>query len=237
MKPIIGITTSLEGNDKHMLKNGYIDAVIRAGGVPVLFPIGIECDGKQLAETFDGLLLTGGGDPDPTLFGEEPYLDLGEVEPARDATELHLFKEFLTLNKPILGICRGLQLINIACGGNMYQDIYGQKTGVLLQHKQKSAPSHASHFVEVKKGSLLESIVKAPKVKVNSFHHQAVKDVLKPLQVSGIASDGVIEAIESTTHTFVLGLQWHPEALAQKGESFSVRVFHAFIEKCKEGRN
>lgn len=236
MKPVIGITTDVEKNDKHVLNNTYVKAVIRAGGLPIILPVGAEEDVKQFAGLIDGLLLTGGGDIDPTIFGEEPHLRLGDVDPARDAVELDLFKEVLALNKPILGVCRGLQIMNIALGGNMYQDIYAQKEGDLLQHIQKAPNSHGSHFVQVEKESLLESITKTSQIKVNSYHHQAVKDVPKPLIISGVASDGVIEAIESTAHTFVLGVQWHPEALAQKEDAVSLRIFDAFIEKCTESR-
>lgn len=236
MKPIIGITTDLEKNEKHMLNNTYVNAVIHAGGLPILLPIGIEEDVEQFAGLIDGLLLTGGGDLDPTIFGEEPHVLLGSVEPARDAVELNLFKEVLAINKPILGVCRGLQVINIALGGNMYQDIYAQKEGDLLQHSQKALRTHGSHFVQVEKDSLLESITKTNQIKVNSFHHQAVKDIPTPLRISGVASDGVIEAIESTAHRFVLGVQWHPEALAQKSDAVSLQIFDAFIQKCAESR-
>ena len=239
MKPVIGITTDLETNDRRVLNNTYVNAVIRAGGLPIILPVGIEKDAKRFAGMLDGLLLTGGEDIDPMIFEEEPHANLGKVDPMRDTVELNLTKEFLALNKPILGLCRGLQMINVALGGNMYQDIYGQKTqktGILLQHAQKAPTSHPSHFVQVEKGSLLESIAKMSEIKVNSFHHQAVKKVPKPLQVSGVASDGIIEAIESTAHAFVLGVQWHPEALAQNKDAVSLRLFDAFVEKCKESR-
>lgn len=237
MKPIIGITADVGENNRQVLKDTYVKAVIHAGGLPMILPIGIEEEVQQIAGFIDGLLLTGGGDIDPTLFGEEPHQRLGDVEPARDTVELELFKEVLALNKPILGICRGLQIINIAAGGNMYQDIYTQKEGELLQHSQKAPTFHASHFVQVEKGSLLESLAETTQIKVNSYHHQAVKDVPPPLKVSGVASDGVIEAIESTTHRFVLGVQWHPEALVQKEDVVSRRIFDRFIEKSQESRN
>lgn len=237
MKPVIGITTALGENERQVLSNTYVKAVLHAGGLPIILPVGTEQDVKQFAGLIDGLLLTGGGDIDPTVFGEEPHQRLGDVEPARDIVELEIFREVLALNKPILGVCRGLQIMNIALGGNMYQDIYAQKEGELLQHIQKAPTSHASHFVQVEKGSLLASIAKTPQIKVNSYHHQAVKDVPAPLKVSGVASDGVIEAIESTAHHFVLGVQWHPEALAQKEDIVSRQIFDEFIRKSKESRN
>ena len=185
----------------------------------------------------DGILLTGGGDIDPTLFNEEPHAKLGEVTPARDSLEIELAKEMLQVNKPILGICRGLQILNVALGGADYSRYSFTKHKPILQHSQKAPRSHPSHFVQIEKDTILESITETPKIKVNSFHHQAVKDVPKPLIISGTASDGIIEAVESTAHHFVLGVQWHPEALAENGEAVSLRLFNKFIEKCKEGRS
>ena len=236
MKPVIGITTDIEKESKHVLNNNNVQAVIRAGGLPVILPIGIDEDVKQLSTMLDGLLLTGGGDIDPMLFGEEPHKHLGDVSPSRDSIEMALVQEMLKLNKPILGVCRGLQIINIALGGNMYQDIYAQRDVPLLQHAQKAHRHHQSHFVQVKEGSLLESITKSEQIKVNSYHHQAVKDVPLPLIISGVSSDGIIEAIESTKHSFVLGVQWHPEALAENKDTVSLHIFEKFLEKCHESR-
>ena len=236
MKPLIGITTDIEKEGKHVLNHNYVKAVVRAGGVPVILPIGIEQDVKQLSTMLDGLVLTGGGDIDPMLFGEEPHKHLVDVSPSRDSIEMAIVQEMLKVNKPIVGICRGLQIINIALGGNMYQDIYSQRDVPLLQHAQKAHRSHQSHFVQVKEGSLLESIAKSEQIKVNSYHHQAVKDVPLPLIISGVASDGIIEAIESIEHAFVLGVQWHPEALADNEETVSLQLFEKFLEKCHESR-
>ena len=236
MKPVIGITTDIENESKYVLNHNNVQAVLRAGGLPVILPIGIEQDAQQLSTMLDGLLLTGGGDIDPMLFGEEPHKHLGDVSPSRDLIEMTLVQEMLKKNKPILGVCRGLQIINIALGGNMYQDIYSQRDVPLLQHTQKAHRFHQSHFVQVKEGSLLESITKSEQIKVNSYHHQAVKDVPLPLIISGVASDGIIEAIESTEHAFVLGVQWHPEALADNRETASLLLSEKFLKKSLESR-
>jgi putative glutamine amidotransferase len=236
MKPIIGITSDVELTNKHVLNHNYIKAVIQTGGVPVILPIGIEEDVDQLAGMLDGLVVSGGGDIDPLLFGEEPHRHLGEISPGRDASEIALVQQFLALDKPILGICRGLQVLNGAVGGTMYQDIHSQHETTLLQHSQKARREHPSHFVHVEKGSLLESIAECDKFKVNSFHHQAVKNVPVPLMISGVASDGIIEAIESVQHHFVLGVQWHPEALAESGDRVARKIIDKFLDACKERR-
>jgi putative glutamine amidotransferase len=230
MKPIIGITSDVDLNSKHFLSNDYLQALIQGGGIPVILPIGIEEDASQIAETIDGLLLTGGGDIDPALFGEEPLQGLGEISPGRDCLEILLVQHMLQLNKPVLAICRGIQVLNVAAGGDMYQDIYSQISNPILQHKQKAARTHLSHSVTVMERSILACIAGQTHFKVNSFHHQAIRKVSKPFKVTAWSSDGIIEAMESEEHKFVLGVQWHPENLAVHGDIISKRLFEQFIE-------
>lgn len=232
MKPIIGITSNVEFDSKHTLSNEYIQAVIKAGGIPVIIPIGIDADINQIALKIDGLVLSGGGDIDPTLFGEEPHPKLGAISPGRDSLEITLIQRLLELDKPILAICRGIQILSIATGGDMFQDIYSQNESSLLQHSQNATRYHLSHYVQARKDSLLANITGQAEFKVNSFHHQAVRDVVSPLIVSAHASDGVVEAIESVSHKFVLGVQWHPEPLALHDEHISQAIFRRFIESC-----
>jgi len=234
MKPVIGLTCSID-NQKHFLNNDYTEAIIRAGGLPLVIPMGTETDVVQLAGLVDGLLLTGGNDPNPFLFGQEPHPRLGEVTPDRDALEVELARHFLYLNKPILGICRGMQILNVAVGGTLYQDI-SQHKGELLQHLQDAPRFHASHYVHVEEGSILQQLSGQERITVNSFHHQAVRDVAPSFVASGIASDGIIEAIESRRHRFVLGVQWHPEGMAMKGEPVSIKLFEHFLSVCATGR-
>lgn len=235
MKPIIGITSSMETDESYyMVDNNNIKAIAQAGGLPVILPyLPVETDIEQIANMIDGLYATGGYDIDPTLFREEPHPNLGTIIPARDAFEITLMKRLLAMGKPILGVCRGCQILNIAVGGDMYQDIYAQIDRTLLQHSQKAPKDHASHFIDVLKGSLLHRLTDAEKLKVNSRHHQANRNVSDPFQVSGKASDGIIEAIESKAHAFALGLQWHPENLAVSGDDHSLRVFQGFIKSCQ----
>ena len=235
LKPIIGITSNIDATT-HSLQNTYIQAVITGGGIPIVIPTGLESDAQQITELIDGLIVTGGGDMDPLLFNEEPVLKLGDVTPERDTIELELVNRMLAADKPILGICRGHQVINVALGGTLYQDIVSQHTAQLLQHNQKAKREHQSHIVHIERGTLLASIAAAEQIKVNSFHHQALKDVPSPLVISGKASDGIIEAIESTEHHFVIGVQWHPEALLDKDDQVSVRLFNAYMKACVEKR-
>lgn len=233
MRAIIGVSSNIK-EDLLSVPLSNVRAITQFGGVPIVLP-NLEMDGiEEIASTIDGLLLTGGGDIDPTLFGEEPLPGLGNIVPERDRFEVALIQKMLKLNKPILGICRGAQIMSIAMGGDMYQDIYSQRDGSLLQHDQQAPNWHGSHFVEVTEGSLLRKIVGVDKFKVNSYHHQALRDMPDGFIVSGVASDGVIESFESTYHTFVMGVQWHPESLISKNDTSSLAIFEAFINECKK---
>lgn len=233
MIPMIGITMSLENQQRQFIHRDYSDAVMRAGGSPVYIPyVGDQQIMDHIINQLDGLLLSGGGDIDPTLFGEEPHPGLGEIVPQRDQLEIELIQRFVQQKKPILGICRGCQILNIALGGDMYQDLYRQREN-LLQHQQHAPRNHASHTIQIKEGSLLQQIFQETKVKVNSFHHQAVRKAAPILKVSAVAADGVIEAIEgSSSGLFILGVQWHPECMATT-DQHSQKIFRTFVDACK----
>lgn len=233
MKPLIGITSNIDST-AHTLQNTYIQAVISGGGIPFVIPTGVENDARQITLLLDGLIISGGGDMNPILFNEEPLPQLGNVTPERDSSELELVNHMLASDKPILGICRGHQVLNVALGGTLYQDINSQIASHLLQHDQKAKRDHQSHAVHIEKGTLLASIANTEKIMVNSFHHQALKDIPAPLIVSGRASDGIVEAVESTDHHFVIGVQWHPEALMQNDDQVSMRLFNAYMKACTE---
>lgn len=233
LKPTIGVSTNLKD---HVLSvsTDYLDGITSFGGLPIVLPNLNDEDVQSIALLLDGLLLTGGGDVDPTLFFEEPIPHLGNVSPERDNFEIALTQAMLKLNKPILGICRGIQILNIAAGGNIYQDIYSQFDKPLLQHAQLAPRHHASHFIQIEKATKLHGILQSDLVKVNSFHHQAVKKIPKAFEICAIANDGLIEAIESKEHDFVLGIQWHPEGMFKKNDSSSVSIFQAFIKACQK---
>ncbi|WP_067725178.1 gamma-glutamyl-gamma-aminobutyrate hydrolase family protein [Oceanobacillus damuensis] len=236
MKPIIGVTASMETDRAYYaVANRNMKAIMTTGGIPMILPyFRDEADADHIVDRIDGLYATGGYDIDPILFDEEPHPKLGTIIPERDQTELILMKKMLEKNKPILGVCRGSQVLNIAAGGDMYQDIYSQINADLLQHSQKAPFDYCSHFVEVQEGSLLHRLTERDKFRINSFHHQANRSVPEDFQISGKASDGIIEAIESKSHSFVLGLQWHPEALIHDESDPSLKIYQGFIEACRK---
>lgn len=234
MKPLIGVTSSMEINEEnHFVTTDNTNAVTQAGGIPFILPNLVKEEVIiQIANTIDGLYATGGYDIDPTLFGEEPHPNLGTIIPARDAFETLLIKKMLEMDKPVLAICRGCQILNIAVGGDMYQDIYSQLDSDLLQHQQKAPKAHGSHFVTIMNDSLMNRLTGEEMLKVNSMHHQANRKVIDPFQISGKANDGIVEAIESKEHSFVLGLQWHPEKMVGSGDEASLKIFKGFVESC-----
>lgn len=229
-QPLIGITTSLD-NGKMIVDRNNSDAILRAGGIPVLVPYSASKEEiRNLASRLDGLLLTGGGDIDPTLFGEEPHPGLGSITPERDFLEVELVHAMMEADKPIFAICRGCQILNIAAGGDMYQDLYGQRDG-LLQHSQKAPRHHASHKLEVVAGTQLHGVVGDALYKINSYHHQAVRRLAPGFILAGTATDGVIEAFESEKHRFILGVQWHPECMIDV-DPISQKLFDLFVSRC-----
>ena len=234
MQPIIGITTSLSEDETILQMNrSYTGAVAGAGGIPVLLPITEDAEVvSRYASLCDGLLLSGGDDVDPSAYGEAQSWHCGTVSPPRDGFELALCRQFIRLQKPILAICRGIQVLNVAMGGSLYQDLQTDLPDSFA-HRQKQKPWHASHPVTLAEGSLLSGILAADAIAVNSHHHQAVAQPGKSLTVSATAPDGVIEAIEMRTHPFCIGVQWHPERLwDQPLTADHARLFRAFIEAC-----
>ncbi|WP_027718633.1 gamma-glutamyl-gamma-aminobutyrate hydrolase family protein [Desulfovirgula thermocuniculi] len=229
MRPLIGITCAWEEErERFYLSDAYVRAVEAAGGLPVPVPCTGAAGAAPWLEVLDGLILSGGGDVDPFYFGEEPLLGCGEVDPRRDAFELELVRGALCRRLPLLGICRGLQVVNIAAGGDIYQDIYRQVPGC-LKHRQDAPRWAATHGVEIKAGTRLARLLGAGNLRVNSFHHQAVRRVAPGLVVAACAPDGLIEALEGAGPGFVLGVQWHPEAMWEKDRRF-LALFAALVE-------
>lgn len=233
MKPLIGISCSYDAKDgRFFLAEAYVKSIIKAGGMPVILPgaEGIKNVGAYL-DSLKGILLAGGGDVDPSYFNEDPHPGLGEITPERDRFEIMLVKAALRRNLPVLGICRGIQVMNVACGGTIIQHIPAE---IKKPHKHsQSAPRwYSTHKVFVEKSSILGQIVKTGSMKVNSFHHQSVRDPAPGFRVSGKSSDEVIEAVENPNYPFLVGVQWHPECMVEKDEK-SRLLFAGFVNAAK----
>ncbi len=214
-KPLIGITANYEGQ-KSTLAETYYQSVLRAGGLPMILPAFLNdraAELEQLLEPLDGIIFSGGGDINPLLLDEEPIPQLHSVCPERDAQEMMLAKLAAERRIPILGICRGLQVITAALGGTLYQDIYAQQEGVSVKHSQDMPRNCASHTVRIAPESVLHGIYKKEFMQVNSFHHQAVKQTAPGMTATACSADGVVEAAESHEFQSILGVQWHPECL------------------------
>ena len=235
MTPLIGITCSIdEQADRLQLNAAYLEAVEAAGGIPVLLAGGRET-ALAVVDRLDGILFTGGVDLDPSYFGEAPLQGLGEVSPRRDSFEVELCRAAYDRGLPVLGICRGCQLMTIVRGGDVYQDLPSQKPDA-MQHVQQAPRGHRSHSVAVVSGSRLAAAAGCESLRVNSFHHQAVRRLAEGCQVAATAPDGVVEAFEDPRHPFWLGVQWHPEAL-WRHEPAAAAVFRALVDAAREVRH
>ncbi|HEU4962595.1 MAG TPA: gamma-glutamyl-gamma-aminobutyrate hydrolase family protein [Bacilli bacterium] len=240
MRPIIGVTGYLHPLTREVegvfVGEGYTNALAKVGAVPLVVPyLEDEEAVRALAARLDGLLLAGGVDMDPTLFGEQPVQGNGEVCPERDWLETILFEEMQRQGKPVLGICRGVQVINILLGGDIYQDLPSQKEGELIQHSQKARRWYGGHHVTIKPGTKLHAALgEQERIRVNTYHHQAVRTPAPGLIVSAVADDGVVEAIErlDRDEPFLVGVQWHPENMWRREPVF-LNLFASFVEAAK----
>lgn len=229
-KPIIGITPDYAYDTKRFLiHEDYIHAIQRAGGIPIL----LMPEEQNFPDYVDGILFSGGGDIDPLLFGEEPITQNGEISPLRDTYELQLCEQAFSRNIPIFGICRGMQVMNIAAGGGIYQDI-GVQHGSQIKHSQQAPRRHATHSIQVQEDGLLYALWQKKRVVVNSVHHQAVSTLGKGFSVAASSADGLTEAIVQKQADFVLGVQWHPEAMYTKEQDI---LFQRFIEAAMRYQN
>lgn len=225
-KPIIAITSdisrfsSMSSNDQAIdyTPRDIVRAIYKVGGIPIILPAPTyveDTNFEELINTFDGLLIPGGPDVDPKFFNEEAIPEIGAIFYERDQFEIPLIQEAQKSGKAILGICRGIQVINIAFGGNVYQDLAKQYPDLKIKHSQfPTEGSFPTHKVNIGKDSQLAKII-GDESFVNSRHHQAVKDLGKNLKITATASDGVIEGIESKDSDQIIAVQWHPESLWQ----------------------
>jgi len=242
MKPMIGITCDFAAGERPpfsgeeptlFLRTRYVRAVEAHGGVPLLLPVvSGQPSIDRLLDQIDGLLITGSGpDLHPALYGERPRFSFRIMRPERAHFEIALTRRALRRGVPILGICGGMQLLNVACGGTLVQDVARQIVSP-LPHRQKGKGQDLSHTVVVEPGSLLFRIVNKRRLKTNSFHHQAVKRIAEGFRISARAGDGVIEGIEKTNAPFVMGVQWHPEYLFSRHRD-ARRIFLGFLRAAR----
>ena len=238
--PLIGITTSLtvdKAPERAYLNIAYIRAVQEAGGIPLLLPPHLSAPVQAaLWERLNGLVLTGGGDIEPARFGQARHRKTEEVAPARDALELDLTRRAVDNDVPLFAICRGLQVLNVALGGTLIQDVSSERPGSLL-HSQREPRHQPTHAVKVMgEGTRLGRVLGSLEVNVNSMHHQAIDRLGAGLREVAWAPDGVIEGIEMPgDERFVLGVQWHPEELVGHDQA-ARNLFTALVDAARARR-
>lgn len=234
--PRIIITPALSDNQRNLLINrGYYDSVLRAGGIPILMPL---TDDPAVLNAYlascDGVLFSGGPDVHPRRYGETVHPSCGAINELRDTMEMYLLNQlFRNRIKPILCICRGIQVLNVALQGTLYQDIPSEYAGFVFSHSQPEHECDHAHSVSVVKNTLLSEIVQRSSLYVNSLHHQAILSLAPSLRACAISEDGLIESVDCPEYPFCLGVQWHPERLADH-DPCSQKLFDAFCRACSD---
>jgi putative glutamine amidotransferase len=244
-RPVIGIATqtlpAVPGQLPACWVMGqrYVNVLREAGGVPWLIPL-VPDDVETLREIFarlDGIFLTGGVDVDPSRYGEQKQSYCGATDPPRDAVELTLLEWAMDAHKPVLAVCRGIQALNVACGGTLYQDVAAQVPAAIKHdyfptQDNPNCRGYLAHPVAVRPGTRLGRILGSERVPVNSMHHQAIKELGRGLVVSARAPDGVIEGVEGANGQFLVAVQWHPEELADSDPGMR-RLFTSFLDAAR----
>ena len=226
-QPLIGINCHLRNEGKenfYRLNQLYVKAIERVGGIPLILPF-FETAGKarKYADRIDGLILTGGDDPNPKRWKEKPHPKMESIVPEKEESDFHLARSALRKDKPILGICYGMQLLNILQGGSLHQHI-GDIPGA-RKHEGGS-----QHNIEMVGSSRTRDLI-GRKRRVNSYHHQSVHRLGKGMHVSGVSPDGIIEGLESAQHRWVIGIQWHPERMTERRDQ--ANLFRALVSEAK----
>jgi putative glutamine amidotransferase len=235
-RPLIGLTTYRKiaedsGAPLYGLMRSYVEAVIAAGGIPLLIPLGLDTDDLfAILKRVDGLILPGGGDIDPEAYHGTPHELVRGIDDDRDRVEINLAREAVKTEKPFLAICRGHQVLNVALGGTMWEDLASQMPGAIRHdYNGNGARTDRPHTVQVRKDSQLAAILNSEMVPVNSLHHQGLRDLAPELSVSATAPDGLVEGVEIEGHPFAIGVQWHPENLVKIDPAMH-KLFASLIE-------
>lgn len=234
MKPMIAIVSLYDEKlESYWMLPGYAQGLEAAGAAPVILPLTTDPAALQrYAQTFDGFLFPGGHDLDPALYGQNPTDQCGTVCPQRDSMERKLFPLTLETGKPMLGICRGIQLFNVMLGGSLYQDIPTECPSD-VEHHETPPYDKVAHPVTVEQGTPLYQAVGVTQMGVNSYHHQGIKALGKGLRVAAKAPDGMVEAVYLPDHPFALAVQWHPE-FSRLSDENSRRIFEAFVKAARK---
>ena len=232
MKPIIGLVPLIdEKKESFWMLPGYMDGITEAGGIPVMLPLTHdEGEIEELLDHMHGILLTGGHDVSPALYNEEPLEECAQTIEERDRMEMILLKKTLERDMPVLGICRGIQFLNVFTGGTLYQDLPTQRP-TKTEHHQSPPYDISVHEVTIKDDSKLFKLLGKSSIRVNSYHHQAIKDIGEDLKIMAISEDGLTEAVEMPDKRFVWAVQWHPEFSFRSDEN-SMKIFEEFIGNC-----
>lgn len=232
-KPLIALTPLVdEARDSYWMLRGYMKGIEIAGGIPVMLPLTDDDESiERLADAFDGFLFTGGPDIAPERYGQERLPVCGEALPDRDAHETKLLAAVLKRNKPVLGICRGLQMINTALGGTLYQDLPTQHPSEIT-HRMQKPYDQVWHEVNLVEDAPLKELLGKDRTGVNSCHHQAILDLAPGLAPMAWSVDGLIEAVYRPEDSFLWAFQWHPE-FSYKVNADSVKIFNAFVSSMK----
>lgn len=244
-RPVIGITTKTRfvggttgtsaTSEMQYSPLDYIRSVWNAGGNPVLLPLIADSNAiEALLERLDGVILSGGMDVDPIHYGQEPAALFGGIDGPKDDMELPLAKRLLDLSIPTFAICRGIQVVNVAAGGSLFQDV-SMAAECPLKHSQKTTDERPTHSVTVEKGSRIEQAFGSLRTRVNSYHHQCVDRLASGFCVTARADDGIVEAIEHERHPYMVCVQFHPELLTDRPEF--LRLFELHVEACLKSKN
>ncbi len=235
-QPVIGVPAEsrlLAGSFRNSVNEPEISGIVDYGGTPLIIPTRHPELMANYLPLIDGLLLPGGPDVSPILYKEEPAPGLGDTDLLLDQSEIALVKAAAAAHLPIFGICRGIQIINVALGGTLYQDLNRQKPDGLSKHHQDAPMSQGTHHVSILPDSKLQQILGATTLLANSHHHEAVKQLASGLKLSATASDGVVEGFETIADDSIIGVQWHPETMYQTNQTMA-RLFADLIKRARK---